>query len=105
MSIDPQELPRIWRDRAIVVHLERKPPRAEVARFSGRVVEQEGAEVARKLRRWANDNIDTVAHAEANVSRPSWLHWRWPTQDRLGGELSRGLAGKSRAPALQHWED
>lgn len=60
-------------DRAIVIHLVRKPQHAAVARFSERKVKREGMGWARRIRRWVDDNRGTVAAAEIEAPRPDWL--------------------------------
>lgn len=61
------------RDRAVMVHLERKPRNVEVARFASRIVAVEGQRLARRLARWAADHGPLVGEAEATAPRPGWL--------------------------------
>ncbi len=68
-------------DRAIIVWLDRKPRAVKVRRFATLVVEREGAELARKLRRWTDDHRSMIALAVPHADRPEWLsdracdHW------------------------------
>ena len=63
-------------DRAVIISMERKPESADVTRFNGRRVAQEGAKIGRRLYRWACDNASKVSAAESNAPRPSWLNDR-----------------------------
>jgi putative DNA primase/helicase len=63
-------------DRAIVLRLERKPQTARVARFNDAQVTAEGAELARRVRRWVTDHQPEMAVAYASAQRPDWLDSR-----------------------------
>jgi hypothetical protein len=63
-------------DRSIVVPMERKPNNTLVERFAARRVATEGAELARQLRRWAEDHQGEYGAAEDAAPRPVWLHDR-----------------------------
>jgi putative DNA primase/helicase len=63
-------------DRSIVVQLQRKPQSASLKRFFGRVVDTEGAELARKLRRATEDVRERFGVHEEAAPRPVWLHDR-----------------------------
>ena len=60
-------------DRTIAVWVQRKPRTVALTRFSGRTVEREGADLARRIRRWADDHSDLMAQAEAKAMQPAWL--------------------------------
>lgn len=60
-------------DRSIVIKLERKPRNVERARFSERVVTEEGIAHARQIARWVADHSDEVRQAELHTPRPTWL--------------------------------
>jgi len=63
-------------DRAIVIRLERKPRNATVRRFSSRDLEREANDKARRLARWAADNLEAVGEASLESPQPQWLHDR-----------------------------
>jgi hypothetical protein len=60
-------------DRSILIGMNRKPRNHQMKGFEGLVVEAEGKELARKLCRFAQDNIEAIS---LKTPRPEWLHDR-----------------------------
>ncbi len=60
-------------DRAIPIMMERRPRTAQLRRFSGRSVEQEGRVLARRIRRLWEDHRGNVGQAEETAPRPEWM--------------------------------
>lgn len=64
------------RDRAVVVRLKRKKKDDKVEPYKGRQADDEGAELASMLARWAEDTREEVAGREEHAPRPEWLNDR-----------------------------
>lgn len=62
-------------DRALVLRLARKP-RGKLERLNRKRVAAEGAELARKLARWAKDNAAAVGDAQLDTPQPAYLNDR-----------------------------
>lgn len=60
-------------DRAVVIPMQPKPPGRNLRRFNGRLVETEGRELARKIRRFAEDNVEEFEKAQVEAPRPESL--------------------------------
>lgn len=60
-------------DRSVVVSMKRKPMDARRRRYNGRVVENEGNDLSRKICRFAQDNIAAFEELQADAPRPEWL--------------------------------
>ncbi len=63
-------------DRSVIIKMIRKAQDAKVARFNGRVAEEEGSILARKIARFAADYADVVAALESTADRPTFLNDR-----------------------------
>ena len=59
--------------RSIPIRMQRAPKGARVARLNRRAYQQEASAVARRILRWAHDNMDAVVEAERTAHRPDWL--------------------------------
>ena len=60
-------------DRSVVVLMKRKPKAARRRRYNGRVVENEGNELSRKIYRFVQDNIAAFEEFQVDAPRPEWL--------------------------------
>ena len=60
-------------DRSILIEMSRKPRQHRLKRFNGRTVEAEGKKIARKLCRFAQDNLESIS---LDTLRPEWLNDR-----------------------------
>ena len=60
-------------DRAVVVSMKRKPKTARRRRYNGRVVENEGNELSRKICRFVQDNIAAFEELQVDAPRPEWV--------------------------------
>ena len=63
-------------DRSVVVPMKRKPKDVRRRRYNGRVVENEGYDLSRKIFRFAKDNMAAFEELQADAPRPEWLHDR-----------------------------
>lgn len=55
------DLDAVLADRSLPVHLRRKTAADSVQRYRSRIVDKEGAELQKRIEKWANDNAEQVA--------------------------------------------
>jgi hypothetical protein len=100
-------------DRAVVIHLKRKPRNENTSRFKWRQVEREGQGLERRIRRWVDVNLASIAKAEEGAQRPTWLSARacdnwsglFAIAETVGGEWPERAEKTSRWASASNRDD